>query len=132
MNFKSLLLLAVMLFSAPIFTGCASMGAASMEPLLAASGFRVHTPANAAQREIYASLPPYKMQRGTHAGKIFYAYKDEKQGIAYIGGEAEYQKYQDLAVRQSIARDHYEAAQMNEAMSNRWYGAYPPIYHGRL
>jgi hypothetical protein len=115
----------------PAFTGCASMGASSTEPLLSAAGFRVKTPETATQKEIYATLPPYKLQRGTHQGKTFYAYKDEKQGIAYVGGEAEYQKYQQLAVQRRIAREQYEAAQMNRDMAYRWYGAYPPAYYGR-
>jgi len=55
----------------PAFTGCASMGASSTEPLLSAAGFRVKTPETATQKEIYATLPPYKLQRGTHQGKTF-------------------------------------------------------------
>lgn len=112
-------------------TGCASMGASGTEPLLSAAGFRAKTPENDKQREIYAELPPYKVQRGTYQGKSFYAYKDEKQGMAYIGGEAEYQKYQQLAVQRRIAREQYEAAQMNQNMAYRWYGAYPPVHYGR-
>jgi len=113
-----------------LVTGCASMGASSTEPLLSAAGFRARTPETAAQKSIYAELPPYKVQRGTHQGKVFYAYKNEKEGVAYVGGEAEYQKYQELAVQRRIARDQYEAAQMNQAMAYRWYGAYPYYYRG--
>lgn len=120
----------LLLAAGPLLTGCAGMGAASTEPLLSAAGFRVKTPENARQREIYAELPPYKLQRGSYQGRIFYAYKDEKQGVAYVGGEAEYQKYQELAVQRRIARENYEAAQMNQAMANRWYGAYPRAYYG--
>jgi hypothetical protein len=43
-------------------------------------------------------------------GKVFYVYKEEKKGVAYIGGEAEYQRYQQLAVQQQIAQDQYMAA----------------------
>lgn len=107
-------------------TGCAGMAASSTEPLLSASGFRVKKPENAAQQELYDSLPAYKLQRGEHQGKVFYAYKDEKQGVAYVGGEEEYQQYQKTATQQSIARAQYEAAQMNRDMAYRWYGAYYP------
>lgn len=123
--------LLALLLAGPCLTGCASTGASSTEPLLSAAGFRVKTPETATQREIYGELPPYKVQRGSYQGKTFYAYKDEKQGVAYIGGEAEYQKYQELAVQRRIARDQYEAAQMNQAMAYRWYGAYPARYYGR-
>lgn len=128
---RRLLAFVLLLAAGPVFTGCASMGASSTEPLLSAAGFRVKTPENARQREIYAELPPYKLQRGTYQGKTFYAYKDEKQGVAYVGGEAEYQKYQELAVQRRIARENYEAAQMNQTMAYRWYGAYPRAYYGR-
>lgn len=128
---RRLLLLVLLSATGPFLSGCASMGAAGTEPLLSAAGFRVKTPENAAQREIYAALPPYKLQRGSHQGRVFYAYKDEKQGVAYVGGEAEYQKYQQLAIERRIAREQYEAAQMNQTMAYRWYGAYPPGYYGR-
>lgn len=116
--------------ASPMFSGCASMGAASTEPLLSAAGFRVQTPETGRQRELFDSLPPYRLQRGNHQGKIFYAYKDEKQGVAYIGGEKEYQKYQELAIQRQIARDQYQAAQMNRMTAYHWYGAYRPGYYG--
>lgn len=130
-SLRRLLTFVLLLATGPVLTGCASMGASRTEPLLSAAGFRVKTPENARQREIYAELPPYKLQRGNYQGKTFYAYKDEKQGVAYVGGEAEYQKYQELAVQRRIARENYEAAQMNQAMAYRWYGAYPRSYYGR-
>jgi hypothetical protein len=127
------IIVAGLLAATGLLTSCASMGASSTEPLLSAAGFRVRTPETSAQKTIYAELPPYKVQRGTHQGKVFYAYKNEKEGVAYVGGEAEYQKYQKLAIERRIARDQYEAAQMNQAMAYRWYGAYPGgyYYHGR-
>jgi hypothetical protein len=133
LQMKSLIriFLAGLLAATGLLTSCASMGASSTEPLLSAAGFRVRTPETAAQKAIYAELPPYKVQRGTHQGKVFYAYKNEKEGVAYVGGEAEYQKYQKLAVERRIARDQYEAAQMNQAMAYRWYGAYPGGYYYR-
>jgi outer membrane murein-binding lipoprotein Lpp len=123
------ILLAAVIAATGLLTGCASMSASSTEPLLSAAGFRARTPETAAQKSIYAELPPYQVQRGTHQGKVFYAYKNEKEGVAYVGGEAEYQKYQQLAVQRRIARDQYEAAQMNQAMAYRWYGAYPGSYY---
>ena len=62
--------------------GCASMGSSGTEPLLSAAGFRARTPENESQRQLYNELPAYHVQRGTWKGKTFYAYKDEKQGVA--------------------------------------------------
>lgn len=105
-------------------TSCASLGASSTEPLLSAAGFRIHTPKDSEQRTIYEELPAYKVQRGTHKGKIFYAYKDEKQGVVYVGDEAAYQKYQSLAIQRSIASDQRQASMMNDMTASRVYGCY--------
>lgn len=125
-------LLAFLLAAAALcFTGCASLGSSGTESMLSASGFRARTPQTADQKKIYAQLPAYKLERGEYKGKIFYVYKDEKQGLAYVGGEAEYQKYQQLAIQRQLARTQYEAAMMNRSLSYGWYGAYPYSYYGR-
>lgn len=109
-------------------TACSSAGASGTEALLSAAGFSVKTPSTAAEREIYEKLPAYQVQRGTYQGKTFYAFKDEKQGVAYVGTEPEYQKYQELAVRKRIAQDNVRAAQMERDMAYSWYGAYGRHY----
>jgi hypothetical protein len=107
-------------------TGCGSMDAANREPLLSAAGFRARTPETGKQRELYATWPSYKVERGQANGKTFYAYKDEKKGVVYVGGEAEYQRYQQLAVQQRIAQEAYQAAEMNRMAAYNWYGAWGP------
>jgi hypothetical protein len=108
------------------FTGCASLDASNQESLLSAAGFHVRTPETPKQKELFAAAEPYKVERVTFNGKTFYAYKQEKKGVAYIGGEAEYQKYQQLAIQQRIARENYQAAQMQRDAAMGWYGAYGP------
>jgi hypothetical protein len=105
-------------------TGCASMDSSSQTALLSAAGFRVKNPQTPKQLEVYAAAPAYKVHRASVDGKTFYAYKDEKNGVAYVGGEAEYQKYQQLALQKKIAQDNYMAAQMNQTMAMNWYGAW--------
>lgn len=124
------LLAAIFILSplAALFTSCSSMGASGTEALLSAAGFKVKSPETAQQRDLYTQLPSYKLQRGKHEDKIFYAFKDEKQGVAYVGGEKEYQRYQQLATQRDIARDQRMAAEMQRDMSFRWYGAYGPYY----
>jgi hypothetical protein len=107
--------------------GCASMGSANTESLLTAAGFRARTPQTPKQQQIYAALPPYQVERATVPGKgTFYVYKDEKSGLAYIGREQEYQRYQQLAVQQQIAQNYYMAAEMERAAAWQWYGAWGP------
>jgi hypothetical protein len=106
--------------------GCASMGSANTTSLLTAAGFRARTPQTPKQQQIYAALPPYKVERATVKGKTFYVYKDEKAGVAYIGGEREYQSYQQLAIQQQVAQDYYTAVAMDRAAALSWYGAWGP------
>ncbi len=117
------------------FSGCASMDASNQRSLLAASGFRERTPETAKQRELYDAAPSYKVQRISAEGRVFYAYKDEKHGVAFVGGEDEYQRYQKLALEQKIASDNYMAAEMNRTAAMGWYGAYGSYafgHYGRL
>ena len=110
-----------------LLAGCASMGSANTTSLLTAAGFRARTPQTPRQQQIYAALPPYQVQRATVPGKgVFYVYKDQNAGVAYVGREQEYQRYQQLAVQQQIAQNYYMAAQMEQAAAWQWYGAWGP------
>jgi hypothetical protein len=113
--------------AALFLAGCASVGSANTTSLLTAAGFRARTPETPQQQQIYAALPPYQVQRATVKGKgVFYVYKDEKAGVAYVGREQEYQRYQQLAVQQQIAENYYMAAEMERAAAWQWYGAWGP------
>ncbi len=113
-----------------LLTGCASMDSSNKESLLTAAGFVAKTPETPKQKELYAAAEPYKVLNFSVQGKILYAYKDEKKGVAYVGGQAEYQRYEQLSIQQNIAQDNYMAAQMNQAAAMNWYGAYGPYVYG--
>src|SRR5205085_4184455 len=100
------------------------MGSSNTESLLSAAGFITRTPETPKQKEIYASLPAYKIQRATYKDMVVYVYKDEKAGIAYLGRELEYQRYQRLAIRQRITEDQYMAAEMDRQAALRFYGGF--------
>jgi len=104
--------------------GCASVGSTNTESLLSAAGFIVRTPETPKQKQIYARLPAYKVHRATVNDKVFYVYKDEKAGVAYVGHEPEYQRYKQLAVRQEIAQDQYMAAELDRESALQWYGGF--------
>jgi hypothetical protein len=113
--------------SATLFVaGCAGVGSGNTTSLLTAAGFRARTPQTPKQQQIYAALPPYKVERATVQGHVFYVYKDEKAGVAYIGREQEYQNYQQLAIQQQIAQNYYTAVAMDRAAAYGWYGAWGP------
>jgi hypothetical protein len=107
-----------------LLAGCASMTSANTEALLTAAGFRARTPQTPKQQQIYATLPPYQVQRATVKGQFFYVYKDEKAGVAYIGREPEFQRYQQLAIQQQIAQNQIMAAEMEQQAALDWYGGF--------
>ena len=120
---KSNIILVLAAAAAALFVaGCAGMESGNTTSLLTAAGFRARTPQTAKQKQVYASLPAYKVHRATVNGKVFYVYKDEKAGLAYIGREPEYQRYQQLAIQQQIAQDQYMAAEMDRQAALDWYG----------
>ncbi len=107
--------------------GCAGVGSGNTTALLSAAGFHAHTPQTPKQQELYAALPPYQVERAAVPGKgVFYVYKDEKAGVAYVGREQEYQRYQQMAIQQQIAQNYYMAAEMDRAGAWGWYGAWGP------
>ena len=120
----------ILIFAAAAATffvaGCAEMGSGNTTSLLSAAGFHALTPQTPKQQQIYASLPPYTVQHATVKGRGFYVFKDEKAGVAYVGHEAEYQRYQQLCIQQQIAQNYYMAAQMNTVYARGWYGAWGP------
>jgi hypothetical protein len=121
----------ILIFAAAVtalfVAGCAEMGSGNTTSLLTAAGFRARTPQTPQQQQIYAALPPYHVHRATVPGKgVFYVYKDEKAGVAYVGREQEYQRYHQLAVQQQIAENYYMAAEMDRAAAFGWYGAWGP------
>ena len=109
-----------------LFNGCASWDASSQESLLSAAGFKTRTPSTPKQEAMFARMAPYTVERRERHGKILYAYADKKQHLVYIGGEAEYQRYKELGVKQSIAENQLQAAQINEDASlyDRSWGPY--------
>jgi hypothetical protein len=124
---SNLLIIFAAAAAALFLAGCAEMGSANTTALLSAAGFRQRTPETAKQQEIYTALPPYQVSRATVPGKgVFYVYKDEKAGLAYVGREQEYQRYQGLAIQQQIAQERYMAAEMERAAAWQWYGAWGP------
>ena len=104
--------------------GCSSVGSTNTKSLLSAAGFVVRTPQTDRQKQIYAALPAYKVERATVKDKVFYVYKDEKAGVAYVGHEPEYQRYQQLAIQQQIAQEQYMAAELDRQAALNFYGGF--------
>jgi len=107
------------------FAGCASMETNNnTKSLLSAAGFRVRTPHTAKQKELYAALPNNKVEHAILKGKVFYVFKDEKAGVAYVGGEPEHRRYQQLCTQQHVAQAAEE--EMNPSLATKWNNQWGP------
>ena len=104
--------------------GCASMQTENTPSLLSQAGFRAHTPQTAKQKELYAALPGNKLERGTAKSKVFYVFKDEKAGVAYIGGESAHRRYQQLCVQQHVTQAPEE--EMSHPFGRGWSSQWGP------
>ena len=114
-----LVLVAVLLFS-----GCAtSQPSANTVSLLGSAGFHLRMPETAKQREIFATLTPYKIESVIVNNRKYYVYKDEAKGMALVGGEAEYQHYRELAREDSASTAHSNMLAADAAESANWRGA---------
>src|SRR4051794_17106414 len=109
-------------------TGCETTHVNNTKSLLSTAGFRVKKPETPLQKEVYAAMPGDHVQKISMGNKTIYAFKDEAQGVAYVGRAQEYQHYVQLCVQQQIAQDYYTAASMNSYYAHRYYGAWGPRY----
>ncbi|MCH7228449.1 hypothetical protein [Haloferula sp. A504] len=118
-----------------VLASCAGMGSSNTKRLLSASGFQPRKPANEEQTALYDRMEPYKLYNKEMNGKMVYGYKDSDQGVVYVGGAEEHEKYQRLAVEQQIARDQRAAAEIEMEASLGWsrygWGAWSP-YQSRI
>ena len=112
------------------FAGCASMEAASQESLLKSAGFRERTPTTEKQKAAYQALPAYHLHQLTLKGRTLYAYKNEKAGVVYLGSQAEYAQYRQLAAKAKLKEEQFTAAQI--ALDQKDVHEYKQWYLGRI
>ena len=112
------------------FAGCASMQAASRESLLNSAGFQERTPTTEKQKAAYQALPAYHLHQLTLKGRTMYAYKDEKAGVVYLGSQAEYAQYRQLAAKAKLKEEQFTATQI--ALDEKDVHTYNQWYLGRI
>jgi hypothetical protein len=119
---NSNLILILVASGAIFFASCAGMETGNTVALLSAAGFEARSPKTAKQQELYAGLPSNKVERASLKGKVFYVFKDEKAGLAYVGGEREHQRYQELCMQKHVAQAAEEKMShpFAESWSNQW------------
>jgi hypothetical protein len=110
--------------------GCATMQPASQESLLKSAGFQERTPTTEKQKAVYQKLPAYHLHQLTLKGRTVYVYKDEKAGVVYLGSQAEYAQYRQLAAKAKLKEEQFTATQV--ALDERDVNSYNQWYLGRI
>ncbi len=113
-----------------IFAAAASAlaGPAEMQPssgnLLTDAGFRARKPETQEQRLLYGTAPSYRMLRAGTPWQSFYVFKAFGDGVAYVGDEVDYQRYERLAAQEGYAYGFYRAQDMELDPAWRWSEAF--------
>ena len=98
--------------------GCAmnrNQKAVEMERLLAASGFIMKLADSESKLAQLKELPQRKLVVQNWGGKVRYVYADPSNcKCAYVGDEAAYKRFQDLAVQRQIAEEDRRAAERDK------------------
>ena len=98
--------------------GCAmnrNQKAVEMEKLLAASGFIMKLADSESKLAQLKELPQRKLVAQNWGGKVRYVYADPSNcKCAYVGDEAAYKRFQDLAVQRQIAEEDRRAAERDK------------------
>ena len=89
--------------------------AVEMERLLAASGFIMKLADSESKLAQLKELPQRKLVAQNWGGKVRYVYADPSNcKCAYVGDEAAYKRFQDLAVQRQIAEEDRRAAERDK------------------
>ena len=122
--------LAMLLAAAFSLTSCGGMQAQSKENLLSAAGFRMKiadTPQKAAHLQ---TLTQRKIVPHQKDGQVYYTFANAQSGRLYVGTPQDYQRYQELAAEQRMAREDYMAEEMRQEEMMDWdmWGFYGPAW----
>ena len=98
--------------------GCANTQ--SKENSLVAAGFHVIVPKTAAQQQKLKALPHDQVTMVQKNGKTYYVFPDAAHNQAYVGGPKQYETYRQLRLKQKLANEKLEAAEMNMDASMNW------------
>ena len=94
--------------------GCATnrnQKAFEMKKLRAASGFKMRLADSESKLAQLKELPQRKLVAQNWGGKVSYVYADASDcKCAYVGDEAAYKRFQDLALQRQIAEEDRRAA----------------------
>ena len=62
--------------------------------------------------------------RAQERSDTIYAYKDEKAGVVYLGNNAQYAQFHQLAAKAQLKEEKQVAHDMDNDLVYRWYGSW--------
>jgi uncharacterized protein YdbL (DUF1318 family) len=111
-------------FFAAMSFGCAAVKhehAMTTERLLAAAGFKMKMADTPEKMAHLKELTQRELVPHQKDGKVMYVYADaEFCQCVYVGTEAAYQRYQQLALQKQMSDDQRFAAEMNADAAMNW------------
>ncbi len=119
---------------ATLSLGCAAMQrseAIRTERVLAAAGFQMKMADTPEKLAKVQGMTQRKLQPHDKDGEVFFVYADALEcNCVYVGNEAAHQRYQQLALKQELADQARETAEMNENAAMEWntWGTWGPWY----
>ena len=102
-----------------VLAGCAgapssssSSSPKSQDDLLAAAGFTSYTAKTPQSLAYLKTLPPQEIVQHRYKGtNRFLVCTDQNSKACYVGDEAAYQRYQQMAIQQSISEDQHKISE---------------------
>ncbi len=119
-----------LLVAVAITGSCGGMQAQSKENLLSAAGFQMKIADTPQKQAHLQTLTQRKIVPHQKDGQVYYTFANAPTGRLYVGTPQDYQRYQDLAAEQRMAREEYMAAEMEEEEAMDWdmWGFYGPSW----
>jgi hypothetical protein len=106
--------------------GCSTTSTKDKEAMLSAAGFKM-MPADTPEKQAHLkSLPANEITTVEREGTLYYVFPDQKNNVAYVGQQQQYQAYQNLHMQKQMADEQLNTAQMYN--SDPW-GVWGP-WHG--
>ena len=119
---------------ATLSLGCAAMQrseAIRTERVLAAAGFQMKMADTPEKLAKVQGMTQRKLQPHDKDGEVFFVYADALEcNCVYVSTEAAHQRYQQLALKQELADQARETAELNENAAMEWntWGTWGPWY----
>jgi hypothetical protein len=128
-RYAACLLIAALIAACAALQETPAQRAQRIDPMLAASGFRMVVADSPKKQSIFGSLPPLKMHYyTTRAGKPRYWFADPYQcNCVYQGDEVAYQHYQNLRIQEQMVREEEQTAELNQDAAMQM-NAFDPMF----